>query len=480
MHEFISTSASRTRSLALPLGILAAIGIGWLTATNGFQVPGLLMALFLTVVYIALVMTRPKLGLVSTITYCFVLFILVRESKGIPFGLGIDALLLISCVSVLLTRTRGYIWNRVNNDLCLLALIWFGITVLELANPAGASVMGWLQEMRSSALYWLLITPLVFILFRQKSDLNLFLFLVLALSVLAALNGAKQVHLGLSPGEQWFLDQGAAKTHVLFGKLRTFSFYSDAGQFGASQAHIGLVALILAFGPFKWWKKGLLLVAAGILFYGMLVSGTRGALFALVVGVAVALFLSKSIKTLILGTALVLTGLYGLKYTQIGNQHYEIRRLRSSLNPEDASLNVRFQNQKILREYLSSRPFGGGVGVIGHFGRLHNADKYLSTIPPDSYWVKVWAMYGIVGFMIWIGMVMYILGKCCGIVWGIQNKSLKTKLIALTAGSAGIIICSYGNEVINNMPSSIIVYASWALVFMSPRLDNETQPDSDE
>jgi hypothetical protein len=147
--------------------------------------------------------------------------------------------------------------------------------------------------------------------------------------------------------------------------------------------------------------------------------------------------------------------------------------LRTSVNPEDESLNLRFHNQRILGNYLKDYPFGGGIGVIGYNGHKHNSDKFLSTVEPDSYWVKIWAMYGIVGFVIWIGFMLYILGKCGGIVWSIKNEGLRYKLLALTSGSAGILFCSYGNEVINVLPSALVIFLSWVFVYLGPHFDKQ-------
>ncbi|GHA56857.1 O-antigen ligase family protein [Pontibacter akesuensis] len=478
MRQFAFIAERKTVGILLPVATLIAVGIGWLTANIGILVPGMLVLLAVAIPFVLAVFYNPRLGLKATIIYCFFLFGIAREVGGFPYGLLVDGLLVFTWIAVFFSNSKALDWDNIKNDLCLITLLWFLITVLELANPADASPMGWLQEMRGTALYWLLAVPLSLMLFNTNKDLNSFLTIIIVLSVVAALVGIKQLHIGLSTGEQAFLDAGANKTHILFGKLRVFSLYSDAGQFGASQAHLCLVALVLALGPFKIWIRVLLLAAAGILFYGMLISGTRGALFALVVGVAVALFLSKNFKILLLGSFLALSGLFILKYTYIGNSSYHIYRLRTALNPEDASLGVRLYNQERLAEYLDTRPFGGGVGVIGYWGERYNSDKYLSTIPPDSYWVKVWASYGIVGFIIWFGMMMYILGKCCGIVWRIQDKALRIKLMALTAGAAGILFCSYGNEVINAMPSAIIVYVSWAFVFLGPKMDKKILNDS--
>lgn len=290
---------------------------------------------------------------------------------------------------------------------------------------------------------------------------------------MASINGIKQLYIGPSPGEQRFLDAGGAVTHVLWGRLRVFSFYSDAGQFGASQAAIGITTLILAtMGIYKKkWKKLLLLGCSFLMLYGMLISGTRGALFALIVGAFVAIFLSKKFKVLIYGGFLAFGLLFFLKFTHIGDGNYQIYRLRSAVNPQDASLNVRFNTQRVLREYMSTRPFGGGLGVIGGNSMAYNPGNFLSTVQPDSYFVKIWAMYGIVGLTIWLCIMMYILGKCCGIVWSVKDQALRVKLIALTSGYAGILFCSYGNEVINSMPTSIVIYLSWVFVFIGPQLE---------
>lgn len=333
-------------------------------------------------------------------------------------------------------------------------------------------------EMRQVTLYWVLTVPLCAVVFSKNHDLRLFLLLIIGFSVLAALYGIKQKVIGVDAMEQQWLDSGQAQTHVIWGKLRVFSFYAEAAQFGASQAHIGLICLILALGPFIWWKRVLFAVAGMILLYGMLISGTRGAMFVLASGILIYLVFSKQVKILLVGLLLA-TGAFGvLKYTYLGNSNSDISRLRSSLDPQDASFQLRLSNQAILRDYLSSRPFGEGVGSIGNWGHQYNADKFISTIEPDSYYVKIWAEYGIVGFVTWFGIMLFILGKCCGIVWNIRNPQLRQKLLALTAGFGGILVSSYGNEVMNQVPSCMILYLSWVFIFRGPELDESLSSPS--
>ncbi|MGB4398356.1 MAG: O-antigen ligase family protein [Daejeonella sp.] len=468
------------KGMLLLLGLLIVLIVGFATAQFGFLVPVALIILAVITSLVVGIFKNPMAGFIASISYSFLFFILVREADGFPFGVGIELFLFLTLIATLV-HFRSFDWSLLKNDFFYLTLFWFIISVLEIANPAGASVAGWMQEIRTSALYPLLFTFLAFLFFNKYKHLDLFLKLVIVFSIIAVIYGIRQTLIGLTPGEQNFLDNGGASTHLIWGRLRVFSFFSNASQFGTSQAHIGLIAFILALGPFKWWKKITLFLIAAFLLYGMLISGTRGALFALIVGGITAIFLSKNYKILIIGAIVLASGVSVLKFTTIGNGNYEIFRLRTALDPEDASLNTRFINQEILKDYLKSRPFGGGLGVSGFWGAKYNADKFLSTVPPDSYWVKVWVMYGVVGLVVWFSMMMYILGKGFGIIWKIQNKGLRYKLIALSSGAAGIFFASYGNEIMNDMPSSMIISISWAFIFMGPRLDRElSKPNQDE
>ena len=411
-----------------------------------------------------------RILLFTLLVYCFIFGFFGREVGGLPYGTLIEVFIILILIATLM-QNPGSDWKKTNTDLFYVLLFWFVVSLLEVFNP-GAAFMGWLNEIRTAALYPLVMVALGLVVFKNKRDLDVFLILVIAFSTLASLNGIKQLYIGLFPGEAAFL-QGAASTHLLFGRLRVFSFYSDAGQFGASQAHVGIMALVLALAPMKIWKKLLFLACAALNLYGMLISGTRGAVFIFFVAAFVAILLSKNWKALTIGGLIGVFALGVLKFTHIGDGNYQIYRLRTALNPNDASLNVRFDTQQRLSVVMDDLPFGGGLGVLGYNGNLYNSDKYLNTFQPDSFFVKVWVMYGVVGLTVWFTIMMFILGKCCAIAWSIRNSELRVKVIALTAGFAGIIIGCYGNEVINIMPTSIIVYLSWVFIYKSPSFDDD-------
>ncbi len=446
-----------------------AVLLGMMTAKKGISMPVSLIVLPPMVAFVVWIFINPRIGVFTFICYCFFVAGTARYVPGIPYGLGMDGLLVLSLLAVFLGGFRHTDWSPARSDLTFLALGWFVLNILELGNPYGGSPVGWFYGMRSATLYWTLVTPLTFMLLNKKTDLDLFMKIIIGISLLGAFWGIRQFLFGVDPMEQRWLDNGAAKTHLLFGKLRVFSFYSDAGQFGASQAHIGIIAIFMALGPYAMKKRVLYGIAGLTIIYGMLISGTRGAIFVLFAAVAVYLFLTKNVKILIVGGIIGIGAFVFLKYTTIGNGNAEIVRLRTALDPNDLSFQERLKNQRILADYLSTRPFGTGVGTIGNWGVKYNEHKFISQIPPDSLFVKVWAEYGIIGFLIWFGTQLYILGKSCGIIWEIKDPDLKQKLMAITAGGAGILLASYGNEVQNQMPTSAIVYMTWAFTFLAPR-----------
>lgn len=436
----------------------------------GYLGPLSVIALAVLGVFIVNAFKNPRIAFWVYFGYCFVLGFLVKSFLNIPVGLAMEGILMLTWTSILINQKK-FDWHKLKNEHVWLSVVWFAISFLQILNPNGGSIIGWFNELRFTALSWVLIAPLVFLLFNSKTDLNRFIAFILFFSCIATLYGMKQLYLGVTSGEQQWLDAGNNVTHILGGKLRVFSMYSDAGQFGASQAIMAVIAFTLATGPFGTVKKIIFSLITLFMLYGMAISGTRGALFALFSGLFVALLLSKNFKVLIIGSLFALGGIGILKYTRIGNGVFQIVRLRSALNPDDASFNVRIENQKKIKYLIKDMPFGAGLGMSGMNGTTYNADKPIANVQPDSYWVKVWVMYGIVGLMIWFAINSYIIGKCSGIAWKIKDPKLRTKIVALTAGTVACFICSYGNEVMNGLPSSVILFMSWSFIFISPWLD---------
>ncbi len=273
---------------------------------------------------------------------------------------------------------------------------------------------------------------------------------------------------GVDSFEQAWLDSGPGKQHVLFGKLRVFSFYSDAGQFGAAQAHAFVVATILFLRPsLPLGQKIFYGLAASLGLVGMMISGTRGAIAVPALGFMTYFLLSKNFKVFAGGIFVGAVVFYILKFTFIGQGVYAINRMRTALDPNDASLLVRVENQKKLSLYLASRPFGGGIGSAGSWGLRFSPNTFLAQTPTDSWFVKIWAEEGMIGLTLHLIILAYIAIKSGILIWNEEDSLFRQQKVAILAGTIGIYMASYGNGVLGQMPTGIVMYLGWAFLFMN-------------
>src|SRR5690606_2593775 len=138
---------------------------------------------------------------------------------------------------------------------------------------------------RSLALYMLLTIPITLLYANKVEDLNRFIKIIIFLSLLAALWGLKQFYFGPDFAETaWLKVRKNQSTHVLFGELRIFSFFSDAGQFGSGIAQSGVIVAVIALGPFSTKTRIWAGLCALLFFLLMVLAGTRGALIVPVAG----------------------------------------------------------------------------------------------------------------------------------------------------------------------------------------------------
>lgn len=456
------------------VGTLLALIAGFIIAQFGLvgMAAILLVPIALAVVVAALI--QPRIGLIIYLQLCFIVNGLFRVVPiTLPYGMMADAALVLSLLGVLL-NARRMDWKQLKSPIFYLVIGWFVYTFLLLFNPLSPYTPAWLFAVRAISLYWVQVTMLSLLLFKTRRDIELLIRLWLTWSVLAALWAFKQQYIGLTPGEIQWLNAGAAKTHMLFGHLRSFSFYSDAGQFGAEMAYATLLATIRLLEEKGFWNKLIYAALTVILFWGYAVSGTRGALSVLLIGLPVYAVLRGNIGLLAAGL-FVAGSLFGvLKFTNIGGGNYQIHRMRTALNPEDESFQVRLENQRKLDEYMSDKPFGVGIGTAGDWGRRFAPGSFLAETPPDSWLVKVWIETGVVG------LVLFLIVIVCAALIGyrqillLKDRQMKIAMGSFLAGFLGICVASYGNPIFGQFPTNSIMYISISIFTTCARFEKNT------
>ncbi len=338
---------------------------------------------------------NPVLGIYTVGALGFIILGLTRYVDVPMIGISIDSILVLSFLAIFFKNFYEKAdWSPARKDVTLLALIWFSYGLLSIANPEIKNFSIWLSSLRIVSLYMLLIIILALMLINTEKRFYYFLYIWAIFSILASFKGMAQVIIGPDPWEQAWLDSGAYSTHLLFGKLRVFSFMSDAGQFGANQAYSGVVFIIISFAQKSLPKKILFLFAGIMGIYGMFLSGTRGAISVPLMGFMLFFILKKNKAILITGFVLMAVVFVFFKYTMIGQDNQQIRRMRTAFDPNDASLQTRLANQRTLSVYLSSRPFGGGLGHAGKKVQKILPNSFLANIATDSWYVMIWAEQG--------------------------------------------------------------------------------------
>ncbi len=457
-----------TKIVIFALLVLCSYAISKIGLLMGF----LTIALPLLVGTLVILLNSPQLGLYLSLVMAFISSGLARYVDG-PWGLSIDIILFISFLGVVFKNARNGLFKNANVDMVYLNIAWFLYLCSELINPQSIGFEAWFYAMRGIGFYTLLSSVIVFIYVRTINDIDKLIKWVLVLSLLGTFWGLRQNYIGVDQAEyRWLYDENHFEEHVLFGVLRVFSFYSDAGQFGASQAMITLFSVIIALGPYSTKTKSIAIGVAILSLVGFGISGTRGALAVPAIGGIVYLIFAKNFKILSIGFISILIVFYILKYTFLFQGVGPVQRMRTALDPNNPSLIVRLENQKTFHSYLKDKPMGGGVGSAGFWGARFAPNTLLAKTPTDSWYVKIWAETGLIGISLHFFILAFIVGRTGYIVWNIKNIKLKNKMLAIYCSVLGILGSSYGNQVFGQMPTGMIMNLFIPILFISKKIDN--------
>lgn len=453
--------------IGLLLGLLVlAKGILW----NWKLLSIALVAIPIGLFYLYKVFQNPRLGMWSVLIYCFVwslidryLFAYTRIS--LPFGLGVDGLLFLTFVALIFSGGPRAKYSILQNALVLLTFLWFFFVFLQLFNPEASSRIAWFYAMRSYGLYIFLTIVLTYMLLNQKIDLDRFFLLFIGFSIFGAFYGAYQLNIGLNYADSIFI-QPKLDRHMLFGKLRVFSLYENAGQAGVSQAHAAVIANILCIHEKRRNYK--LFYGFGMLacYYGMAISGTRGALVVPFIGMGVYLVWCRKPFVTIAGMILGGIVLFILAFTTIGQSNYTINRMRTAFDPNDPSFQYRLEAREEYEDYMNEHAFGWGIGTAGYWGNRFNGEDNVMK-GTDGGYVQLQAEVGIVGLTFYWLYYLFLLGMTFLMLFRLKDMELYPKILALCCGIMGLLAANYGNSVIYQLPSNLIVSVSLAYIWIA-------------
>lgn len=422
---------------------------------------------------------KPMLSYILYIAISCYFSALYRYS-GIQGLSGILEITLLFCLFSLIINVisnhQTYPWRNGFNLLTITYFIWMCYCFLILLTPSAnvSNLLGKRSVFISLPITYIISS--ILLCSTKKIRITLYLFSIFV--VTAVFKAYWQKQKGFDSTEiQWLLS-GAWHTHILQSGIRYFSFFTDAGNFGPCMGLFTLIFGIAASVSSKKIIRYYFLIISLLAGIGLMMSGTRGAIVVPLGGIFLYFLMSKSIKTMaicVIVGSIIFSFFY---FTDIGEENIFIRRMRTAFRPtEDASFNVRVENQKRFAYYLQDKPFGVGVGgVVVDTERLLILEE--EFIPTDSFYVDIWVEGGIVGLCLYIGLQATLLIWCCYILmFKVKNKQLRQLLSAMLCCVFGIWINGYVSRSFGFLPSSIIIAIFLSFIMNAIYIDRQIKKD---
>lgn len=403
-------------------------------------------------------------------------FLLVAAGMILDLPLGVATLVCTFAVVTLIisyTMFERINWQESRNGMVLLYLIWGAYCILEIANPNNVQA-AWNISITHYFIYPIVCAIFVPLAIRNMKGIQWLLIIWSIFILMAAAKGYWQKTHGFNERELFFLYVlGGAKTHIIWSGIRYFSFFSDAANFGVHMSlGISVFGISIFYIKNKWLKVYFAFVVIAAI-YGMGISGTRAAIAVPVGAIGTYIILSRNLKASIIGAITLVLLFIFFAFTSIGDGNQYIRKMRSAFRPgNDASYLLRVENRRKMKELMTYKPFGYGIG-LSKGERFYPKERM--PYPPDSWLVSVWVETGIVGLILYLAVHGTLFAWCAWILmFKIMNKRLRGLLIAWLGTAAGFYLAAYANDVMQ-YPNSIPIYTAFALCFAGPYIDKRMQ-----
>jgi len=467
----ISTLKLILFSLPVALVIAVAIAMGGILAAGG------LLAIFIGIPVVLGIVAYPKFGIAVLMVVAFFLnYVSEFLPPDTPSGIILDAITYLLIFGFLLKLKYDKDWSYFKNPISYLVLAWLAYNFFEVINPASPSILAWVYTVRTVGFIMLMYFIFVYQI-RSLATIKFLVKLWLVLAFLSAISGFQQENFGLFPFEKAWYYQDPLRLSFLYinGHLRKVAIFPDPVTFSYNMVVAAVLCLCIMFTKIKTYKKVILGVSIPFFFLVMLYSGTRGAFVlppAALAMLAVMNF-NKKILVVVIGAGIVLGGLI---FMPTSNQF--IKRFQTAFRPsDDASFNVRAENQKRIKPYILSHPIGGGLGSVGIWGRRFAPNSFLAKFPPDSGYVRVAVEMGYIGLILFCTLMFVILKTGINNYYLIKNPELKIYCLAMVLIIFVFNIGNYPQQALVQYPSNILFYLACALLNVTLRLDKQEQQE---
>jgi len=460
-HHFLMEKLNT--SLGVVLLILLSVFVALIVGKLGFIGGGGILVLTLGTFLVLGTMFNLYLGL-YVILVMSILVSFLSKIVDLPYGLSLDLLLVVLALGVIMKQLQERDFTFAKNPISLPIIVWIFYNMIQVINPIAASRMAWAFTVRSMALLILLYFIAAYALNSYRRVINIYKFM-LGLAFVSALYGLKQEFFGFTDFELAWLYSDPARFQLIFqwSRMRIFSFFSDPTNYGIYMSYMAVMCFILMLGKFKIWQKAILGLAGTCMLLAMAYAGSRTPVVLVPFGFAIFTLLSLKRNVIL---AMVFAGLLGGAFLLKSTGNAVLFRIQSAFMPDRSgdTMGVRETNQEKIKPFIQSHPFGAGLGSVGEWGQRFSPDTFLASFPPDSGYVRVAVELGWVGYLIYCWLLYMIVRMSIRYYLRVKNEQMKIIYLALTCMMFMLILASYVQEAIVQLPTSIHFYVCLAII----------------
>ena len=450
-----------------PLGymimVLLTFAISYLLSTLELKYSMLLLGAIMGIPALGACFMNFRFGLALILIIAF-LVEFFRKYTDAPLGTALDGLNYTMFFGLIVMMTKERDFRFIKNPISILIFIWVFYNLIQVINPWAASKMAWLYTVRSMA-GLILVYFVACYAFQSLKHITWMIKIIIGLCFLSALYGLKQEFFGFTQTELTWLYSDEERFQLIFqwSRLRIFSFFSDPTTYGILMGYMFVMCSILILGPYKMGQKIWLGIGAALMLLCMAFAGSRTPVVLIPAGFVFFVMVSFRKELIIAGMGVLVLGT-GFMMKSSGNP--VIFRIQSAFNPETSgdTMEVRFENQKLIQPFIHSHPFGAGLGSCGQWGKRFTPDSFLADFPHDSGLVRIAVELGWVGLILYIIFLFMILRTGLYYYYRVVNPKIKNLYLALTTVMFILTLASYPQEAIVLLPTSIVFYIFLAAI----------------
>lgn len=460
-HHFLMEKLNT--ALGVFLLVLLAVFVALVVGKLGFLGGGGLLVLTVGIALVFGAMFNIYLGL-YVILIMSILVSFLGKIVDLPYGLSLDLLLGVLALGVIMKQIRERDLSFAKNPISLPIAVWVFYSLIQVINPVATSKLAWAFTVRSVALLILLYFIASYALNSYRRVINIYKFM-LGLGFVSALYGLKQEFFGFTDFETVWLYSDPTRFQLIFqwSRMRIFSFFSDPTNYGIYMSYMSVMCFILMIGKFKLWQKGVLGIAGISMLLAIAYAGSRTPVVLVPFGFAVFTLLSLKRNVII---AMGIVGLLGGAFLLKSTGNAVLFRIQSAFMPDKSgdTMNVREDNQEKIKPFIQAHPFGGGLGSVGEWGERFSPDSFLAGFPPDSGFVRVAVELGWIGYLLYCWLLFVIVRMGIRYYLRVKNEQMKIIYLAITTMMFMLILASFVQEAIVQLPTSIHFYICLAII----------------